>query len=69
MHDLRHTFVLLSLQNGVDIKTLQQELGQSDPAFALRVYAHVSDEMLKASAKSMQRFINEWKARQQTAIM
>ena len=64
MHDLRHTFAMLSLQMGVDIKTLQQELGHATAAFTLDVYGHVSDEMLKASAESMQRYINEWKARQ-----
>lgn len=63
MHDLRHTFAMLSLQNGVDIKTLQQELGHATSSFTLDVYGHVSDEMLKASAKSMQRYINEWKTR------
>lgn len=64
MHDLRHTFAMLSLQMGVDIKTLQQELGHATAAFTLQVYGHVSEEMLKASADSMQRYINEWKARQ-----
>lgn len=64
MHDLRHTFAMLSLQLGVDIKTLQQELGHATASFTLDVYGHVSDEMLKASAESMQRYINEWKTRQ-----
>ncbi len=64
MHDLRHTFAMLSLQMGVDIKTLQQELGHHTAAFTLDIYGHVSEEMLKASAESMQRYINEWKARQ-----
>lgn len=64
MHDLRHTFALLSLENGVDYKTLQQELGHHTAAFTLDVYGHVSEKMLKASAESMQRYINEWKARQ-----
>lgn len=64
MHDLRHTFAMLSLQMGVDIKTLQQELGHATASFTLDVYGHVSDEMLKASAESMQRYINEWKTRQ-----
>lgn len=66
MHDLRHTFAMLSLQMGVDIKTLQHELGHATSAFTLDVYGHVSEEMLKASAESMQRYINEWKTRQST---
>ncbi len=64
MHDLRHTFAMLSLQMGADIKTLQQELGHATASFTLDVYGHVSDEMLKANSDRMQQFINEWKTRQ-----
>lgn len=64
MHDLRHTFAMLSLQMGVDIKTLQQELGHHAAAFTLDVYGHVSEDMLNAASESMQQHINEWKTRQ-----
>jgi len=64
MHDLRHAFTMLSLQNGVDIKTFLQEPGHHTAAFTLDVYGHVSDKMLKASAEIMQRYINKWKSRQ-----
>lgn len=64
MHDLRHTFAMLSLQMGVDIKTLQKELGHATAAFTLDVYGHVSEGMLKGAGESMQRYINDWKARQ-----
>lgn len=66
-HDIRHTFALLRLQNGADIKTLQHELGHATAAFTLDVYGHVSEEMLQASADSMQQYINEWKGRQSTS--
>ena len=55
---------MLSLQNGVDYKTIQQEMGHHTAAFTLDVYGHVSDELRKAASESMQRYINEWKARQ-----
>ena len=64
MHDLRHTFAMLSLQMGVDIKTLQQELGHHTAAFTLDVYGHVSDAMLDGAGSIMQRYIDGWKARQ-----
>ncbi len=64
IHDLRHTYAMLSLQNGVGYKTIQQEMGHHTAAFTLDVYGHVSDEMRKAASESMQRYINEWKARQ-----
>lgn len=64
MHSLRHTFAMLSLQMGVDFKTLQKEMGHSTSAFTLDVYGHASDAMLKGAGDSMQRYINEWQARQ-----
>ena len=42
LHDLRHTFASLALQNGVDIKTVSGMLGRSDAAFTLRTYTHPS---------------------------
>lgn len=53
VHDLRHTFAVLSLQNGDDIKTVQNNLGHSTAAFTLAVYAHATDEMKKQSAARM----------------
>jgi len=34
-HDLRHTFATLSLQNGVDYKTLSRNLGHYSAGFTL----------------------------------
>ena len=45
VHDLRHTYAVLSLQNGDDIKTVQENLGHASAAFTLDVYGHVSDRM------------------------
>ena len=41
VHDLRHTFAVLSLQNGDDIKTVQGNLGHATAAFTLDVCGHV----------------------------
>lgn len=57
-HDLRHTFAVLSLQNGDSIKTLQENLGHATAAFTMQVYAHVSDRMKKESADKMQAYID-----------
>lgn len=56
-HDLRHTFAMLSLQNGDDIKTVQQNVGHATAAFTLDVYGHVSERMKNESAARMQRYI------------
>lgn len=56
-HDLRHTFALISLQNGDDIKTLQQNMGHSTISTTLDVYGHVSEQMKKDSAARMDAYI------------
>lgn len=55
-HDLRHTYATLSLENGVDIKTVSANLGHATVAFTLDVYGHVTDKMMKDSADRMQAF-------------
>ena len=58
VHDLRHTFAVLSLQNGDDVKTVQTNLGHATAAFTLDVYGHVSERMKDESAARMQAYIN-----------
>lgn len=57
VHDLRHTFAVLSLQNGDPIKTVQENLGHATAAFTLDVYGHVSEKMKEDSAARMQAYI------------
>lgn len=56
-HDLRHTYAVTSLLAGDDPKTLQENLGHHTAAFTLEMYAHVTDDMKKASAARMQNYI------------
>lgn len=58
VHDLRHTYAVLSLQNGDDVKTVQGNLGHSTAAFTLDVYGHVSERMKEDSAARMQAYIS-----------
>ena len=55
VHDLRHTFAVLSLQNGDDIKTVQDALGHTTAAFTL----DVSERMKDDSASRMQAYIEK----------
>ena len=57
VHDLRHTFAVLSLQNGDDVKTVQGNLGHTTAAFTLDVYGHVSERMKEDSAARMEEYI------------
>lgn len=56
-HDMRHTYAVLSLQAGDDVKTVQENLGHHDAGFTLNTYGHVSEAMKKASAERMQKYI------------
>lgn len=44
-HDLGHTFATLSLENGMDVKTLSTMLGHVPAATTLDIYTHVTDTM------------------------
>lgn len=57
VHDLRHTFAVLSLQNGDSVKTVQGNLGHATAAFTLDVYGHVSEKMKGDSAARMEGYI------------
>lgn len=50
-HDMRHTFALLSLQQGVDIKTLQSDLGHESIETTLDRYGHVNEAMKRDAAR------------------
>ncbi len=56
-HDLRHSFAVISLQNGDDIKTVQETLGHHTSSFTLQVYAHSTNLMKKESANRMDKYI------------
>lgn len=56
-HDLHHTYAVLALQSGVDIKTVQENLGHHTAAFTLDVYGHVTERMQREAAVRMEAII------------
>ena len=57
VHSLRHTYAVLCLQNGDDVKTVQSNLGHATAAFTLDVYGHVSEKMKQDSANRMESYL------------
>lgn len=47
-HDLRHTFVTMALEHGMDVKTLSATIGHVSSATTLNIYSHITDTMQKA---------------------
>ena len=52
-HDLRHSFATLSLEQGMDIKTVSHMLGHTDAGFTMNTYMHVTDNMQQSVADTM----------------
>ena len=51
VHKLRHTAATLMLQNGVDVRTLQEVLGH-DHLNTTQIYTHISSDDLKIAARA-----------------
>lgn len=58
-HDLRHSYAVMSIQAGDDIKTVQENLGHYSAAFTLDVYGHVTEQMRRDSSERMDRYIEK----------
>ncbi len=57
-HDLRHTFAVISIKAGVDLKTLSEEMGHHSVAFTLDTYAFALTDMKVEGAKRLQAYID-----------
>lgn len=58
-HDLRHSYAVVSIESGDDIKTVQANLRHAAASFTLDVYGHVSQKMRRQSAERMEQFIRK----------
>lgn len=57
-HDLRHSYAVAALRSGIDVKTVQHNLGHKHASITLDTYAAYTDDAGKTGAK---RFDNYWK--------
>ena len=58
-HDLRHSYAVIAIESGDDIKTVQANLGHATASFTLDVYGHVSQKMRQASADHVEQFYRQ----------
>ena len=58
-HDMRHSYAVMALMNGDDVKTVQGNLGHHTAAFTLDTYAHVTERMQDESAARMDAHIKQ----------
>ena len=56
-HDLRHTFATMSLEHGMDVKTLSAIIGHVSAKTTLNIYTHITNEMQESAAASIDRGI------------
>ena len=57
-HDLRHSYAVAALRSGVDVKTVQHNLGHATAAMTLDTYAAYTSDAGHVAAEKMS---NYWK--------
>jgi integrase len=59
LHDVRHTYSTLSLDSGIEPKTLSDRVGHSNPTVTFQIYAHRSTGRDRTAAELIGRLIEE----------
>ncbi|MDN0063525.1 tyrosine-type recombinase/integrase [Collinsella ihumii] len=52
-HDLRHTYATAAIANGIDVKTVSNQMGHSNAAMTLNTYASVDPDAARRAADRM----------------
>ena len=52
-HDMRHTFAMLSLKSGADVRTVSETLGHFSAGFTLSTYVHSTPGMKQSAADAI----------------
>ena len=57
LHDLRHSYAVISIRAGDKMKTIQEHLGHYSIAFTMDTYGHVTEDMQRESVERMNQYI------------
>ena len=57
-HDLRHSYAVAALRSGMDVKTVQHNLGHASAAMTLDVYAKYTDDAGAAAARLLSAYFS-----------
>ena len=52
-HDVRHTYATTAIANGIDVKTVSNQMGHKDAAMTLNTYATVDPDAARRAAERM----------------
>ena len=58
-HDLRHSYAVAALRSGIDVKTVQNNLGHAKAGMTLDTYAKYTDDMGRAAADKFAAYWSE----------
>lgn len=53
IHDLRHAYAMLAIENGTSVKIVADHLGHSTPDFTFAIYDYVTNEAQRRDAETM----------------
>ncbi|GAA6333100.1 hypothetical protein I0600191H4_00720 [Collinsella sp. i06-0019-1H4] len=58
VHELRHTVASLLVAEGLDVKTVQTQLGHKSASTTLNIYAHAFEERSREAGNTIGRLLN-----------
>ncbi len=59
-HDLRHSYVTMLYDAGVDIKTAMKWVGHADQQMIMRIYAHLTEQRERQSHTQLAKHVENW---------
>ena len=58
-HDLRHSYAVAALRSGIDVKTVQHNLGHKHASITLDIYAAYTEDAGKLAAEKLSKYLQK----------